>query len=199
MHDIVTFTQIIGFVGFQARAVALLQAQPGQPARWLPGIDMQQDAPAAAFAAPEPRWLPDLPTLEMGWASAEQQAAYNAALDEPLLQPMLSLLVHDAAALQGLPALLNALRAETNEQDVALVAMLSARINGSSSCFDEAARRWRGEPNLPDAMRNGERGAARLEPPSSARARHYSGDADAHPRACAFQPYAVAAARGGRR
>ncbi|EOC1343565.1 hypothetical protein [Cronobacter dublinensis] len=157
VHDIVTFTQIIGFVGFQARAVALLQAQPGQPARWLPGIDMQQDAPAAAFAAPEPRWLPDLPTLEMGWASAEQQAAYNAALDEPLLQPMLSLLVHDAAALQGLPALLDALRAETNEQDVALVAMLSARINGSSSCFDEAARRWRGEPNLQDAMRNGER------------------------------------------
>ncbi|ELY4573462.1 carboxymuconolactone decarboxylase family protein [Cronobacter turicensis] len=157
VHDIVTFTQIIGFVGFQARAVALLQAQPGQPARWLPGIDMQQDAPASLFTAHEPRWQPDLPTLEMGWASAEQQAAYNAALDEPLLQPLLSLLAHDACALQGLAALLASLRGQEITPDAALVGLVSARINGSVSCFDEAALRLRDEPGLADAARNGER------------------------------------------
>ncbi|NUW54139.1 carboxymuconolactone decarboxylase family protein [Cronobacter turicensis] len=157
VHDIVTFTQIIGFVGFQARAVALLQAQPGQPARWLPGIDMQQDAPASIFTAHEPRWQPDLPTLEMGWASAEQQAAYNAALDEPLLQPLLSLLAHDACALQGLAALLASLRGHEITPDAALVALVSARINGSVSCFDEAALRLRDAPGLADAARNGER------------------------------------------
>ncbi|EPW7974428.1 CMD domain-containing protein [Cronobacter turicensis] len=157
VHDIVTFTQIIGFVGFQARAVALLQAQPGQPARWLPGIDMQQDAPASLFTAHEPRWQPDLPTLEMGWASAEQQAAYNAALDEPLLQPLLSLLAHDACALQGLAALLASLRGHEITPDAALVALVSARINGSVSCFDEAALRLRDAPGLTDAARNGER------------------------------------------
>ncbi|EOC0000906.1 CMD domain-containing protein [Cronobacter turicensis] len=157
VHDIVTFTQIIGFVGFQARAVALLQAQPGQPARWLPGIDMQQDAPASLFTAHEPRWQPDLPTLEMGWASAEQQAAYNAALDEPLLQPLLSLLAHDACALQGLAALLASLRGQEFTPDAALVGLVSARINGSVSCFDEAALRLRDEPGLADAARNGER------------------------------------------
>ncbi|EOI5757982.1 CMD domain-containing protein [Cronobacter turicensis] len=157
VHDIVTFTQIIGFVGFQARAVALLQAQPGQPARWLPGIDMQQDAPASLFTAHEPRWQPDLPTLEMGWASAEQQAAYNAALDEPLLQPLLSLLAHDACALQGLAALLASLRGQEVTPDAALVALVSARINGSVSCFDGAALRLRDEPGLADAARNGER------------------------------------------
>ncbi|EOV9654851.1 CMD domain-containing protein [Cronobacter turicensis] len=157
VQDIVTFTQIIGFVGFQARAVALLQAQPGQPARWLPGIDMQQDAPASLFTAHEPRWQPDLPTLEMGWASAEQQAAYNAALDEPLLQPLLSLLAHDACALQGLAALLASLRGQEITSDAALVALVSARINGSVSCFDEAALRLRDEPGLADAARNGER------------------------------------------
>ncbi|ELY5850312.1 carboxymuconolactone decarboxylase family protein [Cronobacter turicensis] len=157
VHDIVTFTQIIGFVGFQARAVALLQAQPGQPARWLPGIDMQQDAPASLFTAHEPRWQPDLPTLEMGWASAEQQAAYNAALDEPLLQPLLSLLAHDACALQGLAALLASLRGHEITPDAALVALVSARINGSVSCFDEAALRLRDAPGLADAARNGER------------------------------------------
>ncbi|EKM0362169.1 CMD domain-containing protein [Cronobacter turicensis] len=157
VHDIVTFTQIIGFVGFQARAVALLQAQPGQPARWLPGIDMQQDAPASLFTAHEPRWQPDLPTLEMGWASAEQQAAYNTALDEPLLQPLLSLLAHDACALQGLAALLASLRGHEITPDAALVALVSARINGSVSCFDEAALRLRDAPGLADAARNGER------------------------------------------
>ncbi|HDI3019813.1 TPA: carboxymuconolactone decarboxylase family protein [Cronobacter turicensis] len=157
VQDIVTFTQIIGFVGFQARAVALLQAQPGQPARWLPGIDMQQDAPASLFTAHEPRWQPDLPTLEMGWASAEQQVAYNAALDEPLLQPLLSLLAHDACALQGLAALLASLRGQEITSDAALVALVSARINGSVSCFDEAALRLRDEPGLADAARNGER------------------------------------------
>ncbi|EMA8649179.1 CMD domain-containing protein [Cronobacter sakazakii] len=157
VHDIVTFTQIIGFVGFQARAVALLQAQPGQPARWLPGIDMQQDAPASLFSAAESRWQPDLPALEMGWASADQQAAYNAALDEPLLQPMLSLLAHDANALEGLAALLATLQRPEDAADAALVALVSARINGSASCFDEAALRLRDEPGLADAARNGER------------------------------------------
>ncbi|ELY3802099.1 carboxymuconolactone decarboxylase family protein [Cronobacter sakazakii] len=157
VHDIVTFTQIIGFVGFQARAVALLQAQPGQPARWLPGIDMQQDAPASLFSAVESRWQPDLPALEMGWASADQQAAYNAALDEPLLQPMLSLLAHDANALEGLAALLATLQRPEDAADAALVALVSARINGSASCFDEAALRLRDEPGLADAARNGER------------------------------------------
>ncbi|ELY4777302.1 CMD domain-containing protein [Cronobacter turicensis] len=157
VQDIVTFTQIIGFVGFQARAVALLQAQPGQPARWLPGIDMQQDAPASLFTAHAPHWQPDLPTLEMGWASAEQQAAYNAALDEPLLQPLLSLLAHDACALQGLAALLASLRGQEITSDAALVALVSARINGSVSCFDEAALRLHDEPGLADAARNGER------------------------------------------
>ncbi|ALB62910.1 Putative oxidoreductase [Cronobacter condimenti 1330] len=157
VHDIVTFTQIIGFVGFQARAVALLQAQPGQPARWLPGINMQQDAPASLFNAPDPRWQPDLPTLEMGWASEEQQEAYNVGLNDALLQPMLSLLAHDACALHGLARLLNALRTGIADEDAALAEMLAARINGSASCFAEAARRLRREPYLPDAVRNGER------------------------------------------
>lgn len=36
-RDIVLINQIIGFVGFQARAVAAFQAALGQPVRWLPG------------------------------------------------------------------------------------------------------------------------------------------------------------------
>ncbi|MDK1300384.1 CMD domain-containing protein, partial [Cronobacter malonaticus] len=83
--------------------------------------------------------------------------AYNAALDEPLLQPMLSLLAHDASALAGLAALLVVLQRPEDAADAALVALVSARINGSASCFDEAALRLRDEPGLADAARNGER------------------------------------------
>lgn len=35
-RDIILFNQIIGFVGFQARAIAVLQAAQGFPVRWIP-------------------------------------------------------------------------------------------------------------------------------------------------------------------
>ena len=50
--DRVTFNQIVGFIGFQARVIAVLQALNGQPARWLPrrcppqrGAGCETDAP----------------------------------------------------------------------------------------------------------------------------------------------------------
>ncbi|QIU88707.1 CMD domain-containing protein [Yokenella regensburgei] len=42
--DIVLINQIIGFVGFQARVLAVLQAQLGSPVRWLPGMPALEDA-----------------------------------------------------------------------------------------------------------------------------------------------------------
>ena len=36
-RDIILINQIIGFVGFQARAIAVLQAALGYPVRWIPG------------------------------------------------------------------------------------------------------------------------------------------------------------------
>ena len=45
-RDIILFNQIIGFVGFRARAIAVLQAARGFPVRWIPGMPQQEEAPA---------------------------------------------------------------------------------------------------------------------------------------------------------
>jgi uncharacterized protein YciW len=48
-RDIILINQIIGFVGFQARAIAVLQAARGFPVRWIPGMPQQEEAPADLF------------------------------------------------------------------------------------------------------------------------------------------------------
>ncbi|MCP6570880.1 CMD domain-containing protein, partial [Klebsiella pneumoniae] len=48
-RDIILINQIIGFVGFQARAIAVLQAAQGFPVRWIPGMPQQEEAPADLF------------------------------------------------------------------------------------------------------------------------------------------------------
>ncbi|NIY46578.1 CMD domain-containing protein [Cedecea colo] len=159
VNDIITFNQLIGFIGFQARAVAVWQALQGLPVRWLPGFDTLQDAPADIFTAEGACWAADLPPVELRYARSEQLAACN--ISQPLrpLQGMEWLLAHDAPALCALGQLTRLLwqpaSAHTDEQT--LVMLLSARINGSPSCFAEATKLWRGDSGLPDAVRNGER------------------------------------------
>ncbi len=159
INDIITFNQIIGFVGFQARAVAVWQALQGLPVRWLPGFDTLQDAPAEIFTAEGAFWAADLPPLELRYARTDQLEAFS--LSQPLcpLQSMGWLLAHDAPALCALSQLIRLLwhPAPAHADEQTLVMLLSARINGSPSCFAEAAKLWRGDSSLPDAVRNGER------------------------------------------
>ncbi|WP_029589732.1 CMD domain-containing protein [Franconibacter helveticus] len=156
-YDRVTFTQIIGFIGFQARVVALFQALQGQPVRWVPGLDMLQDAPPERFSQPEPRWAADLPPVAISHANENQLKALTACQPQLALRELSHVLVYDAEVLNLLPELCEALSEGIDEGDRALVTLLTARINGSAACFHQTAQRWRGEPNLPEAMRNGER------------------------------------------
>ncbi len=159
VNDIISFNQLIGFVGFQARAIAVWQALQALPVRWLPGLDTLQDAPAALFNGEGSQWVADLPPLELRYARAEQLEVLS--LSQPL-RPLLGmgwLLAHDAPALAALNQLIRLLwqPAPTHSDDQTLVMLLSARINGSPSCFAEAAQLWGGDKSLPDALRNGER------------------------------------------
>jgi uncharacterized protein YciW len=43
-RDIILINQIIGFIGFQARAIAAFHAALGYPVRWIPGMPQQEDA-----------------------------------------------------------------------------------------------------------------------------------------------------------
>ena len=154
--DRVTFAQIIGFIGFQARVVAAFQALQGLPVRWLPGLDTLQDAPAERVSDSLAAWHTDLPGVATAHASNLQLDALAACQPHTALRTLSSVLLHDPGVLGGLAALCDRL-APVDDNDSALVTLLSARINGSASCFNETASRWRGEPNLPDAIRNGER------------------------------------------
>lgn len=127
--------------------------------RWIPGLDTLQDAPTELFIADFRGWEVDLPPVELRYARADQLEVIS--ISQPLrpLQGMGWLLVHDAPALSALTQLLRLLwqPAPTHTNDQTLVMLLTARINGSPSCFAEAAQLWNGDNGLPEAVRNGDR------------------------------------------
>lgn len=157
--DIVTFTQIIGFVGFQARAIAVLQAQQGLPVRWLPGLDGLQDADPALFGPEPTNWQPGLAPVELRYARPEQLEILSVSQPLRALRDIAWLLAHDERALSSLSQLTRLFWQITPQvsDDSLLVIMLTSRINGSPACFSDAVAAWQGDSGLPDAMRNGER------------------------------------------
>ncbi|MCS3601785.1 uncharacterized protein YciW [Buttiauxella sp. BIGb0471] len=159
INDIVTFNQLIGFIGFQARVITVFQALQGLPVRWLPGLDMQQDASAELFLEGDKSWQPALPAVEQRYANSQQLEALNFSEPQQALQELSGLLASDASALHALSQLtrLFCLPTTQADDDTILVGLLTARINGSVSCFTDFALAWRGESHLPEAMRNGER------------------------------------------
>ncbi|MER0125949.1 CMD domain-containing protein [Franconibacter daqui] len=155
--DRVTFTQIIGFIGFQARVVAIFQALQGQPVRWVPGLDMLQDAAPEHFGLSDSHWRADLPPVAISHASESQLKALAACQPHLALRELSHTLVYDAEVLNLLRQLCERLSDGLDDEDRSLVTLLTARINGSAACFNDTLQRWRGEPNLPEAIRNGER------------------------------------------
>jgi len=127
--DIVTLNQVIGFVSYQARVVAGLQALQAQPVRWLPGSTAPPDAEATGFDQPA-RWQPVLKPLELRYASAEQLAAITRCQSLPGMQDAVWLLAHDPSVLYGWAQLRQHLT-----QDNTLAEATAARILGSRWAF----------------------------------------------------------------
>ncbi|MEO3988874.1 CMD domain-containing protein [Pseudocitrobacter cyperus] len=154
-YDIILITQIVGFVGFQARVVANFQAQLGQPVRWIPGMPTQEDASADIFSAKSSTWQSDLPAVDERYASKTQAMALRRWQSQPVLSQLVPFLVHEERILEGLGLLINALPAASPLH--ALAALVPARINGSVCCFNHYSSQWQGASGLPDAIRNGDR------------------------------------------
>ncbi|WP_034915065.1 oxidoreductase [Erwinia sp. 9145] len=127
--DIVTFTQIIGFVSYQARVAAGLHALLALPVRWMPGVTIPPDAEPFTEAA---AWRPLLAPVELRYATALQLEALTWCQSQSHLSESAWLLAHDASALNGWSRLLNALDATP---EGVLAAAVTARINGSAACF----------------------------------------------------------------
>ncbi|MCO4162455.1 CMD domain-containing protein [Citrobacter youngae] len=134
--DSVLMNQIVGFVGFQARVVALFQAWFGHPVRRIPGLDIQQFAEASPFSAEEAQWhTADLP-IEKHLAGAEAHASHTPIV----LQALRPLLQHSPEELALFEALFTStLHSDVQSQTFSLTTLFTSRINGSVSCFNEYA------------------------------------------------------------
>jgi len=133
--DIVLITQIVGFISYQARVIAAGQALQGFPVRWIPGMPMQDDAPPALFTSPAGEWQPGLDAVDIRHASVEQMDALARCLAQPPLDSLAPLLVWDDALLERQHALLYSLPVDSTL--ASFVSLLTARINGSVSCFQQ--------------------------------------------------------------
>lgn len=151
--DRVTFNQIIGFVGFQARVIAVLQVLNGQPVRLLPGLDIQQDAAVERFTTGKAQWQPDIQPSSASYLRPEQANILRSAQSVPALTNLASGLLEDDVSLSRLTGL--AKHFPENDQQ-AIVALISARINGSSDSFHRLASTSQ-DATLVDAIRNAER------------------------------------------
>ena len=98
-YDIVTINQIIGFIGFQARVVAVFQALLGHPVRWLPGHHIQPHALPEDTDLRMLAWESSVPGVELRNASAQQLESLARWQVEPLLQQLTPVLCHEPAIL----------------------------------------------------------------------------------------------------
>lgn len=138
--DIILINQIIGFVGFQARVVAILQAYFGHPVRRIPGLDIQQYAQASLFNNADAQWhaaafqVEIIPPRE----SLPDRSSQNGRFPE--LHALVPMLAHSPTVLALLQSLLTStLRADAPSRAFSLAALLTSRINGSVACFNEQA------------------------------------------------------------
>ncbi|CNL07295.1 TPA: CMD domain-containing protein [Yersinia enterocolitica] len=128
--DIIVLSQIIGFVGFQARVVAGFSAQAGYPTVMLPGFPRMEDAPSALLLESEPQWQGWLPSLRQNDSitAEDTSVASEVTLNELLSHHQESLSAYSAIIAQ----LDNPDRVPADWQE--WVSLVSARINGSLYC-----------------------------------------------------------------
>jgi len=139
--DIVTLNQLVGFVSYQARVTAGLQAMMGLPVRWVPGVTPPPDASAALFSA-DADAQPVLKPVELRYASADQLAAITLCKDISEVDDALWLLVHDAQALYGWATLKQHLDKHFMA-DERLAQAVSARLLGCRGQFNRLSGTWR--------------------------------------------------------
>lgn len=155
-RDIILINQIIGFVNFQARAIAAFHAALGYPVRWIPGMPQQEDAPEALFVARESDWQPGLDDADLRYADDERQSLIANWRKHPGLSELAPLLAAQEPPLALQEQLLTHL--SDRQPFAAQVALIAARINGSISCFNAWASRCPDLVDLTDALRGNESG-----------------------------------------
>ena len=162
-YDTILMVQIIGYVGFQARAIAGFQALSGQPVRLIPGMEMQQEASSALFDEPHSEWTAGIVGVDMRIASARQLESLAAWQPLPAFRLLAPVLAHESPSLDELGEIYSGAQSVLIDEDVTtLIALYTARINGSVHCFNESWQQWSGSDELAEAVRQGDRVLKRL-------------------------------------
>lgn len=163
-YDTILMTQIIGYVGFQARTVAVFQALAGQPVRLIPGMEMQREAPFALFNEPQTQWTGGIDGVDIRTASARQLESLAAWQPLPAFRLLAPILAHEHPTLDELGEIYRVAQEGLGEEKIAgLVALCSARINGNVAGFAEVWQHWTGPDELAEAVRQGDRVLKRLD------------------------------------
>lgn len=141
--DIVTFSQIIGFVSYQARVVAGVAALAGRPTVVVPGFPNIEDAEGVEFTEEELAWQSRLPPITLEDARAEQLDVLDQSHPDARSEPYYLLLAHDASALRERNGVFNSINADgygLSARLKALATLAVSRINGSRYCASTVAQ-----------------------------------------------------------
>ncbi|QJW55436.1 hypothetical protein HL670_02322 [Serratia plymuthica] len=141
--DIVTFSQIIGFVSYQARVVAGVAALAGRPTGVVPGFPNIEDAEGVEFTDEELTWQSRLPPITLEDARAEQLDVLDQSHPDARSEPYYLLLAHDAPALRERNGVFNSINADgygLSARLKALATLAVSRINGSRYCASTVAQ-----------------------------------------------------------
>ncbi|QGH63567.1 CMD domain-containing protein [Serratia proteamaculans] len=141
--DIVTFSQIIGFVSYQARVVTGVAALAGRPTGVVPGFPNIADAETVAFTTEEQTWQARLPSVVLEEACAEQLDVLDQSHPDARSESYYLLLAHDAPALRERNGVFNSINADgygLSARLKALATLAVSRINGSRYCASTVAQ-----------------------------------------------------------
>lgn len=136
-QDIVTFTQLIGFVSYQARVLAILNGLRGRAAAVLPGFPSPERCEQKGYSLAMLQWSSRLPEVAPESASQHQQDVLDLIAPDARSSSFYTLLVHNADALSEFSAVFNNIM-QAGERPKAswreLAAVATSELNGCLYC-----------------------------------------------------------------
>ncbi|MFS7382587.1 CMD domain-containing protein [Rahnella inusitata] len=136
-QDIVTFTQLIGFVSYQARVLAILNGLRGRAAAVLPGFPSPEGCEQKGYSLAMLQWSSRLPEVAPESASQHQQDVLDLIAPDARSSSFYNLLVHNADALSEFSAVFNNIMQAGERPKAAwreLAAVATSELNGCLYC-----------------------------------------------------------------
>ena len=136
-QDIVTFTQLIGFVSYQARVLAILNGLRGRAAAVLPGFPSPEGCEQKGYSLAMLQWSSRLPEVAPESASQHQQDVLDLIAPDARSSSFYTLLVHNADALSEFSAVFNNVMQAGERPKAAwreLAAVATSELNGCLYC-----------------------------------------------------------------